>query len=186
MNKIEENNNENESQGNTSNSDSQENLFYKFSGAPQNCSSILKGDNINENGSSVLKPQTGFASKRMKRRSKKQLYEKEREEFIKELNNIIGINKDNNNVFKHVIEKNVDFENFIKENIEKIRKMWKTGLWGYFSNDTEKGSGNILGLYRTLLNDSDYMIFSKQKIINIEGKKERKTCYYIEKNKINK
>ena len=59
--------------------------------------------------------------------------------------------------------------------------MWKTGLWGYFSNDIEKGSGNILGLYRTLLNDSDYMIFSKQKIINIEGKKERKTCYYIEK-----
>ena len=173
MNKLEENNKDNESQGNTSNSDSQENLFYKFSGAPQNCSSILKGDNINENG------------KRMKRRSKKQLYEKEREEFIKELNNIIGINKDNNNVFKHDIEKNVDFENFIKENIEKIRKMWKTGLWGYFSNDTEKGSGNILGLYRTLLNDSDYMIFSKQKIINIEGKKERKTCYYIEKNKIN-
>jgi hypothetical protein len=148
MNKIEENNNENDSQGgNTSNS-----------------------DNINENG------------KRMKKRStKKELYEKEREEFIKELNNIIGINKDNNNVFKHDIEKNMDFENFIKENTEKIRKMWKTGLWGYFSNDIEKGSGNILGLYRTLLNDSDYMIFSKQKIINIEGKKERKTCYYIEK-----
>ena len=54
-----------------------------------------------------------------------------------------------------------------------------SGLWGYFSNNI--GSGNILGLYRTLLNDSNYMIFSKQKIITIEGKKERRTCYYIEK-----
>ena len=147
MNKLEEINNDNNSEGNTSNSDT-----------------------INETG------------KRMKIRStKKQLYGKERDEIIKELNEIIGINENNNNVFKHDIEKNVDFENFIKENTEKIRKMWKTGLWGYFSNDIEKGSGNILGLYRTLLNDSDYMIFSKQKIINIEGKKERKTCYYIEK-----
>ena len=129
-------------------------------------------DSPNENG------------KRMKSRirsTKKELYQKEREEFIKELNNIIGINNDNNNVFKHDIEKNADFSNFIKENTEKIRKMWKTGLWGYFSNDIEKGSGNILGLYRTLLNDSDYMIFSKQKIINIGGNKERRTCYYVEK-----
>ena len=59
--------------------------------------------------------------------------------------------------------------------------MWKTGLWGYFSNDKEKGSGNILGLYRSLLNDSNYLMFSKQKIIEIDGIKERKTCYYIEK-----
>ena len=129
-----------------------------------------KSDNINKNG------------KRTKKRStKKEMYIQEREEFIKELNEIIGINEKNNDVYIHDIETNKDFEIFIKENTDKIRKMWKTGLWGYFSNEKEKGSGNILGLYRTLLNDSDYLMFSKQKIIIINGKKERKTCYYIEK-----
>jgi hypothetical protein len=176
MNKIESDKTDNESnisQGNTSISDTQDFISSDDeikSGVHQKFNIEFLGCNNNENG------------KRSKKRStKKELYQKEREEFIKELNNIIGINNDNNNVFKHDIEKNVDFENFIKGNTEKIRKMWKTGLWGYFSNDIEKGSGNILGLYRTLLNDSDYMIFSKQKITNIEGKKERKTCYYIEK-----
>jgi hypothetical protein len=129
-----------------------------------------KSDNINKNG------------KRTKKRStKKEMYIQEREEFIKELNEIIGINEKNNDVYIHDIETNKDFEIFIKENTDKIRKMWKTGLWGYFSNEKEKGSGNILGLYRTLLNDSDYLMFSKQKIIIINGKKERETCYYIEK-----
>jgi len=117
-----------------------------------------------------------------KRSTKKELYREEREEIIKELNKIIGIDENNNYVYKYEIETNDEFEKYLKDNMNKIRKMWKTGLWGYFSNDKDKGSGNILGLYRTLLNDSDYLMFSKQKIIEIDGKKERRTCYYIEKN----
>ncbi len=58
-------------------------------------------------------------------------------------------------------------------NLKNIKKtICKTWLWG---------SRNIFGLYRTLLNDSDYLIFSKQKIVNIKGEKDRKTIYYIER-----
>jgi len=63
----------------------------------------------------------------------------------------------------------------------EIRKMWKTGLWGYFSNKKEKGMGNILGLYRSLLNNSGYVMFSKQKTKTLNDEKDVKTLYYIEK-----
>ena len=120
--------------------------------------------------------------KRSKKRStKKELYNEERGKLIEELNIILGVNEKNNYVYKYEIETNKEFEDYIKENILKIRRMWKTGLWGYFSNKKEKGSGNILGLYRSLLNNSDYIMFSKQKTKTLNDEKDVKTLYYIEK-----
>ena len=120
--------------------------------------------------------------KRCKRRStKKEMYCEEREKFIQELNKILGLDEKNNYVYKYEIETNKEFEEYIKNNIEQIRKMWKTGLWGYFSNKKEKGSGNILGLYRSLLNNSGYIMFSKQKTKIVDDEKDIKTLYYIEK-----
>ncbi len=115
------------------------------------------------------------------RPTKNEFYKEEREQFIKELNQILGLTLENKYVVKNDLENNIDFKLFIENNIDKIRKMWKTGLWGYFSNDIKKGSGNLLGLYRTILNDSDYLIFSKQKTISINGSKERRTVYFIDK-----
>ena len=115
------------------------------------------------------------------RPTKNEFYKEEREQFIKELNQILGLTLENKYVVKNDLENNINFKLFIENNIDKIRKMWKTGLCGYFSNDVKKGSGNLLGLYRTMLNDSDYLIFSKQKIISVNGSKERRTVYFIEK-----
>jgi hypothetical protein len=136
-------------------------------------------DNVNENNKRCKK------SIIKNRSTKKELYQREREEFIKGINKILKIDDNNNYIYKYEIETNKEFENYIKENMGQIRKMWKTGLWGYFSDKKEQGKDNIIGLYRTLLNDSDYLLFSKQKIITINGKKERKTIYYIEKKNIN-
>ena len=77
--------------------------------------------------------------------------------------------------------KYLKYKNKYLNYIEKIRRMWKTGLWGYFSNKKEKGCGNILGLYRSLLNNSGYIMFSKQKTKIINEGKDIKTLYYIEK-----
>ena len=127
-------------------------------------------DNVNEN------------KKRCKKRStKKEMYEEEREKFIQELNKILGVDENNNYVYKCEIETNKEFEKYIKDHMVEIRRMWKTGLWGYFSNKKEKGSGNILGLYRSLLNNSGYMMFSKQKTKTLNDEKDVKTLYYIEK-----
>ncbi len=117
---------------------------------------------------------------RRKRITKSDMYREEREEFIKEMNKILGLNDTKRNIYKYEIETNKEFEKYIKENILKIRKMWKVGQWGYFQKK-EKGGGNILGLYRSLLNNSGYVIYSKQKTKEINNEKNLMTLYYIEK-----
>lgn len=138
------------------------------------------------NNSSRTNSETQNENKKMSknRSTKKEMYNEEREKLIEELNKIVGVNEKNNYVYKYEIETNKEFENYIKEHILDIRRMWKTGLWGYFSNKKEKGSGNILGLYRSLLNNSGYVMFSKQKTKTLNDEKDVKTLYYIEKKNV--
>ena len=56
-----------------------------------------------------------------------------------------------------------------------IKKYWKTGLWTYFTNK----NSDILTLFRTLMNNSNYKIYPKQKVLEINGEKKRYTVYYI-------
>lgn len=131
-------------------------------------------DNINEN------------NKRSKKRStKKEKYYNEREEIIKELNEIIGINE-NNQIYLYELEKNEKAKEYLNNNINKIRKYHKTGTWGYFSNNISKGKGNEIGLLRTLYLDNDYNILSKLKINNFDNKKKQYTLLIFFKNITNK
>jgi len=57
------------------------------------------------------------------RPTKKEMYEEERENLIQELNKIIGIDENNNYVYKCEIETNKEFENYIKEHMIEIRRM---------------------------------------------------------------
>ena len=85
------------------------------------------GDNNSQGSNNSLtsnSENTNENNKRSKKRStKKEKYEIEREEFIKELNKILGINENNNYVYKCEIETNKEFEKYIKENMDKIRRM---------------------------------------------------------------
>jgi hypothetical protein len=121
-------------------------------------------DNINDNG------------KRPKKRStKKELYQKERIDIIKELNEIIGVNENNNGIYLYELEKNNKIKEYIKNNLKRIRKYHKTGTWGYFSNDLLKGKGNEIGLLRTLYIDNDYDVVSKLKMNNFDNIKKQYT-----------
>jgi hypothetical protein len=168
MNKlIEGNNNDNNSEGNTSNSDSQENLFYKFSGAPQNSSSILKGDNINENG------------KRMKRRSKKEMYIQEREEIIKELFDVIKITNENKTFILYEIENSQELKNKIEELEERIKKCYKTGNWNYYIQRNNGELSPVIGLLRSIFRDNNIELTKKDISLTLDGKKIRTTKYYL-------
>ncbi len=139
----------------------EENISQDSNNSAENTSN---SDTPNENG------------KRCKKRStKKELYQKERDEIIKELNEIIGINENNNGIFLYELEKNEKIKHYIKNNMEKIRKFHKTGTWGYFSNDLLKGKGNEIGLIRTLYIDNDYDILSKLKMNNFDNIKKQYT-----------
>ena len=118
-------------------------------------------DNINENGKMEKKS----------RSTKKEMYNQEREEIIKELNEIIGLNENNKSVLLYDLETNKKVKENLKNNIEKIKKYYKYGTWGYFSNDIKKGMNNEISLLRAIYKNDNYDITSKRKIYERDGKK---------------
>ncbi len=129
-------------------------------------------DNINEN------------NKRCKKRStKKEMYSNEREEIIKELNDIISINK-NNEIVLYDLERNEKVKEYLKNNISNIQKYYKCGTWGYFSDDPKKGSGNEITLLRSIYKNDDYDILSKRIMNERDGKKKIPCCIIFYKKRI--
>ena len=136
---------------------------------------------INENKSSSTDISNGNisdSSKERKRKTKKEKYILERENFINQIYKISGFDKKDFVSIKE-IENNEDLKSYLLNNIILIKKYWKTGLWSYFTN---KNSNDIITLFRTLMNNSNYSLYSKQKVLIINGEKKRCSVYYIEKN----
>ena len=115
------------------------------------------------------------------RLTKKQQYSKEREELIQQLNNIIGIDDKKNYVYLYDLEHNEEINNYIKNNIDTIKTIFKTGSFGYFSNDKSRGKGNTIGLVRSLYTDCDYDITSKLKVNTFNNVKKQYTMLFFNK-----
>jgi hypothetical protein len=115
------------------------------------------------------------------RLTKKQQFAKEREELINQLNNIIGIVDKKNNVYLYDLENNEEVKKFIESNISNIKNYFKTGNWGYFSNDITRGKDNTIGLIRTLYTDCDYEITSKLKVNTFNSIKKQYTLLIFNK-----
>lgn len=113
--------------------------------------------------------------------TKKEYYKQERDLLICELNKIIGIDSDNYKIFLYEIENNENIDKYLSDNIDKIRKFYKTGKWSYFSNDILKGKDNWIGLLRSLYSDSNYEIISKQKTNTFNGVKKQYTEWNFRK-----
>lgn len=136
---------------------------------------IIENDNNSQGSNNTLTSNSSNANenkKRCKKRStKKELYREEREVFIKELNKIIGIGE-NNQICLYDLERNDKAKDFLKNNILNIQKYYKCGTWGYFSNETKKGSGNEITLLRSIYKNDDYDILSKRIMNERDGKKK--------------
>jgi ribosomal protein S13 len=132
-------------------------------------------DNINDINIKKSKP------------TKKQFYEKERDVFINNLSKIIGIGENNNknNIFLYEIENNKNIEKYLSDNIDNIKKYYKTGKWGFFSNDLLKGKNNYIGLLRSIYLDSDYEIISKLKVNTFNNVKKQYTEWDFRKKTYN-
>ena len=140
-----------------------------------------KNDKDNKSNTTNSDTQNNNEKRSKNRSTKKELYQKERNLLLKELNEIVGINE-NNQIFLHELEKNEKVKDFLMDNISKIRKYHKTGTWGYFSNDTLKGKGNTIGLLRTLYLDNDYNILSKMKVNSFDNVRKQYTLLIFLKN----
>lgn len=172
MNKIEDNNSQESNNSLTSNSDTQDFISSDEeikSGAHQKfIGNKFLGCNINENG------------KRCKKRStKKEMYEVERKEIIKEILETIKINEENKTFILHDIENSLELKNKINELEERIKKYYKTGNWNFYIQRNNGDTSPIIGLLRTLLRENDIDLTKKDISLQLDGKKIRTTKYYL-------
>ncbi len=131
-------------------------------------------DNVNDNGKR--------AKTTRNRPCKSERFEKEREELIKEINNIIGLTDKDFSISVNKLEKMETLKNKLSELMDDIKRYYKCGGWGYIiAENKEKGSGNIITLLKSIYENSGYKIYSKQKVIMNDGIKSRGTVYFFEK-----
>ena len=145
-----------------------------------NLESVKVSNELNNNSDNNSSDNESEKKKRNKP-TKKQQFKNERDEFIKELNKIIGINDKNNTIFLYELENNLDVKSYLSNNNDTIRKYYKVGKWGFFSNDVSKGKDNYIGLLRSLYLDSDYEIISKLKINTFNNVKKQYTVWNFRK-----
>ncbi len=80
------------------------------------------------------------------------------------------------------MEHNEELKKYLKENVPLIKKIFKTCLWGYFSNDIKKGMGNEIGLLKAIYKNEGWEISSKRKICEREGEKKLYVELHFNKN----
>lgn len=135
-----------------------------------NNSITSNSDNVNMNG------------KREKKRStKKELYRQEREEIIKELNEILKINENKNYVYLYDIENDDNIKNKINEMSEEVKKYFKVGNWNYYIMKNNGDKPLEIGLIRALYRDEGWLMTKKEKQIERNGEKVRSIVYYLVK-----
>lgn len=140
---------------------------------------IIKNSDNNNNNDNEQK--INKIIKKRNKLTKKQQFKTERDEIINNLNNLIGINENNNCFFLYELEKKDEIKKYLVDNIENIKKYYKVGKWGFFSNDILKGKDNYIGLLRSLYLDSDYEIISKLKIATFDNIKKQYTMWDFRK-----
>ncbi len=113
------------------------------------------------------------------RSTKKDLYKKEQEEILNKINNILGINKDNNTIYLYDIENDINKKEQILALSDDIQKYFKAGDWGFFKTDICKN--NHVLLCKSIYKDMGYQILSKNTHIKRNDNKINTKEYTIGK-----
>ena len=114
-----------------------------------------------------------------KRATKKEMYQEEREEIIKDIYKTIKISEENKCFILHDIENSIELKNKINELDEKIKMYFKTGNWNYYIKKNNGKISPIIGLIRALLKDNNIDLTKKDISILVGEKKIRTTKYYL-------
>jgi hypothetical protein len=131
---------------------------------------IIEEQNISSNSSNSEK-----VIRKRNRPDKKTRYAKERNELIEKLNKLIGITETKNSVFLYELEKDANLKSEVEKLVPDIKKYFKYGHWGYFSNEQNRGQYNHIGLMRAVYTDCDYEILSKLKTNTFDDIKKQYT-----------
>jgi hypothetical protein len=125
-------------------------------------------DNVNENG------------KREKKRStKKELYQEERKSIINKINDLLDVNENKNYVYLYDIENNDKIKEEINKMSEEVKKYFKVGNWNYYIIKNKGEKPLEIGLIRAVYRDEGWLMTTKEKQIERNGKKVRSIIYYL-------
>lgn len=113
------------------------------------------------------------------RSTKKDLYKKEQEVILNKINIILNINKDNNTIYLCDIENDQNKKKLIFDLLDEIKKVFKTGSWGFFKKEICKE--NHFLLCKTIYKEMGYQIITKPIDITRNNEKIRTTKYTIGK-----
>jgi hypothetical protein len=128
-------------------------------------------DNVNDNNK---------RQKRTRNRPcKYERYENERKEFIKELEGLMGLTEDVRGALLYDLVNNENLKSYLKDNIPKIRKLYKCGSWNFFIQKEEKR--DVIGLLKSIFKNEKYELISKMKYTERENIKKKYCHIYFVK-----
>lgn len=116
------------------------------------------------------------------RRTKKELFEKERNDILTKLNNLIGLNEKNNSILLVELQNNEELKKEIISMIDDIQKYYRCCRWGYFVWENNGRKGDEITLLRAIYKDHDYNILTKNVITEYNGVKTRYVKLFFIKN----
>lgn len=120
------------------------------------------------------------SDKKKIRRNKKLLFEKERNEILEKLINLINFN-DNNTVLFVQLQDNLELKKYLNDNIDNIKKYYRCSSWGYFVSLNNGEKGDEIVLLKAIFKDHGYVIFSKDITSEYNNVKKRYTKLFFTK-----
>ena len=117
------------------------------------------------------------------RSTKEKLYTEEREELIKELEKKMGLSEEIRGVILNDLENNNELKEYLKNKIQEIRRLYKTGNWNYFVNQHTKDGEELseISLLKSIYKEEKYKLKTIRKMIEKEGIKKQYSCVFFYK-----
>ena len=116
------------------------------------------------------------------KRTKKQIYEIDRNNMLNEINTIINFDENNGEFFIVDLKNNTDLINKLNELAnDKIKKWYNCSTWGWYMNKYNNKEHDEVVLLKSIYKSHDYNIYSKSITTEKKGIKKRYTKLFIKK-----
>lgn len=117
-----------------------------------------------------------------KKMTKDELYQKERDEIVIELEKKMGLNETNRGVLLYDLEHNETLKKYLKDKIVDIQKFYKCAHWNYFKKlSSDSSKVDEIGLLKSIFKSENYNITNKRIIKEINNVKKLYSVLYFYK-----
>lgn len=145
---------------------------------------VINEQVINENKSNtstdISSGSLSDSSKEKRKRNKltkAQQFKEERQNLVLELEKLMGLTESNRGILLYDLEHNEKLKDYLKEQIENIKKYYKCGTWNYFIQKEE--NRDVIGLLKSILKNENYKLLNDKKYIDKDGIKKQYTYLHI-------